>query len=287
MILTKNLIPLDFSKPLSTPTTTYCETSKYIVTSNSSEDPNENCNYQSFHTGNFDKTIGLLKKGDMWVPDHKVYNSSDWLKIEFKVPQTFSIIKVCGTLINYIATKSFSYEVKYEDNRIETRNLKFDYDMPIPIDLNTYSTQTYDQNFMNSYLRDMPFNSNTNNYIYDTKIGYVETLDTNNFRNVSINTVERLKVLYAKPENTLLSCMVSFDKGQTWKTFNNSNWLEVSDTSPENIILNSMSIEMLNKLDKNKLITGGFTGNLDFKIAMKTNSEDVTPSITKIYIEYK
>lgn len=100
--INKNLIPLDFSKPLSTPTTTYCETSQYIVTSNSSEDPRENCNYQSFHTGNFDKTIGLSKKGDMWVPDHKGYNSSDWLKIEFKFPQTFSIIKVCGTLINYI-----------------------------------------------------------------------------------------------------------------------------------------------------------------------------------------
>ena len=108
-----------------------------------------------------------------------------------------------------------------------------------------------------------------------------------NFRNISKDSVEKLKVLYSKPENTLLSCIVSFDQGQTWKTFNNSNWLEVSDTSPENIILNCMSIEMLNKLDKNKLIAGCFTGDLDFKIAMKTNSEDVTPSISKIYIEYK
>ena len=285
--INKNLIPLDFSKPLSTPTTTYCETSKYIVTSNSSEDPNENCNYQSFHTGNFDKTIGLSKKGDMWVPDHKGYNSSDWLKIEFKFPQTFSIIKVCGTLINYIATKSFSYEIKYEDNRIETRNLKFDYNTPIPINLNTYSTQTYDQNFINSYLRDMPFNSNTNSYIYDTKIGYIETLDTNNFRNIPINTVEKLKSLCIRPLNTHLNCLISFDKKQTWKAFNGTNWNTISDISPQNIILNGMEVSGLNSLDKKKLISGGFVGDLDFKIAMKTNDTNETPSVTKIYIEYK
>ena len=51
----KNLIPLDFSKPLSTPTATYCEISQYIVTSDSSYNLNRNCNYQSFHTSNFIK----------------------------------------------------------------------------------------------------------------------------------------------------------------------------------------------------------------------------------------
>ena len=281
----RNLIPLDFSKPLSTQTTTYCETSEYITTSDSSQDPRENCNRQSFHTGNFDKTVGLSKIGDCWVPDNTGYISSNWLKIEFKFPQNFSNIKVSGTLINYIGTKSFSYDVEYDDNSIKTYNFEFDYDAPIPINLNTYIAQTYDQNLMNSYLRDIDFEKS--NYIYDTKIGYVETLETNNFRSIPINTIEKLKALYVKPENTLLSCLVSFDKGQTWKTFNNSNWLEISDTSPENIILNSMSIEILNRLDKNKLITGGFTGDLDFKIAMKTNSQDVTPSVSKIYIEYR
>ena len=281
----KNLIPLDFSQPLSTPTTIYCETSEYITTSDSSQDPRENCNYQSFHTGNFDKTIGLSKIGDCWVPNNTGYISSNWLKIEFKFPQNFSSIKVSGTLINYIGTKSFSYDVEYDNNNIETYNFEFDYDSSIPINLKTYIAQSYDQEFMNSYLRDINFQKSIN--VYDTKIGYVETLETNNFRNISINTVKKLKALYVKPENTLLSCIVSFDKGQTWKTFNNSNWLEFSDTSPENIILNSMSIEMLNRLDKNKLIAGGFTGDLDFKIAMKTNSQDTTPSITKIYIEYR
>ena len=281
----KNLIPLDFSKPLSTPTTTHCETSECIVTSDSSDDLIDNCNYSSFHTGDFDKTISLSKIGDMWLPANYKYNSSNWLKIEFKFPQNFSSIKVSGSVINYTATKSFSYNVEFDDNSIEMHNFEFDYEAPIPINLDTYLSQTYDQDLMNSYLREIDFQKSIN--VYDTKIGYIETLDTNNFRSIPINSIEKLKVLYTKPENTLLSCIISFNKGQTWKTFNNSNWLEISDTSPENIILNSMSIEMLNRLDKNKLIAGGFTGDLDFKIAMKTNSQDVTPSITKIYIEYK
>ena len=277
----KNLIPLDFSKPLSTPTTTYCETSEYIVTSDSSSNSGINCNYQSFHTGNFDKTIGLKKIGDIWCPT----NSSNWLKIEFKSPQNCSSIKVCGTIVNYAATKSFTYEVEYEDNHIETHNFEFDYDAPIPISLDTYRAQTYDQNLMNSYLRDIDFNRSTN--VYDTEIGYVETLDTNNFRNIPINAIEKLKSLCIRPLNTHLNCLISFDQKQTWKTFDGNNWIIISDISPENIILNGMEVSGLNFLDKNKLISGGFTGNLDFKIAMKTNDTNKTPSVTKIYIEYK
>ena len=279
----KNLIPLDFSKPLSTPTTTYCETSECIVTSDSSSNSGINCNYQSFHVGNFDKTIGLSKIGDCWCPT----NSSNWLKIEFKSPKNCSSIKVCGTIVNYAATKSFSYEVEYEDNHIETHNFEFDYDSPIPISLDTYRAQSYNQDFMNSYLREIQFDSNASNYIYDTKIGYAETLDTNNFRNIPINSVKKLKSLCINPPNTYLNCLISFDKKQTWKTFNNSNWLEISDISPENIILNGMNVVTLNQLDKSKLISGGFTGDLDFKIAMKTNDTSKTPSIIKIYIEYE
>ena len=123
--------------------------------------------------------------------------------------------------------------------------------------------------------------------IYDTKIGYVETLDTNDFRNIPINSIETLKVLYSKPINTILNCVISFDKKQTWKTFDGANWIEISDTTPENMIVNCMEIEMLNSLDKKKLIAGGFTGDLDFKIAMKTNNANKTPLVTKIYIVYK
>ena len=281
----KNLIPLDFSKPLSTPTSTYCETSEYIVTSDSSKNPEKNYSYHSFHTGNFDKTIGISKIGDIWVPSSHVYNSSNWLKIEFKFPQNFSSIKVSGTMVNYACTKSFSYNIEYDDNSIETRNFEFDYDAPMPIDVNTYIAQTYDQDFMNSYLRDIDFNKTIN--VYDTNMGYVETLDTNNFRNISINTIKKLKSLCIRPLNTHLNCLISFDKKQTWKAFDGTNWITISDISPGNIILNGMEVSGLNSLDKKKLISGGFTGDLDFKIAMKTNDTSRTPSVTKIYIEYK
>ena len=81
--------------------------------------------------------------------------------------------------------------------------------------------------------------------------------------------------------------MVSFDKKQTWKTFDGLNWNIISDVSESNIIMNCMDIGLLNTLNKSKLISGGFTGNLDFKIAMKTNDKTATSSVTKIYIEYK
>ena len=123
--------------------------------------------------------------------------------------------------------------------------------------------------------------------IYDAKIGYTETLETNNFRNIPVDKFEKLKVLYTKPLSTILNCIVSFDQKQTWKTFDGLNWNIVSDTSESNIITNCMEIGVLNTLNKNKLIAGGFTGDLDFKIAMKTNDKTVTSSVTKIYIEYK
>ena len=123
--------------------------------------------------------------------------------------------------------------------------------------------------------------------IYDTKIGYTETLDTNNFRNIPVDKFEKLKVLCANPDNTYLNCLISFDKKQTWKTFDGTDWTVISDISPENIILNGMQLKTLDQLDKDKLIAGGFTGDLDFKIAMKTNNKTATSSVTKIYIEYK
>ena len=46
-------------------------------------------------------------------------------------------------------------------------------------------------------------------------------------------------------------------------------------------------MDKINNLDKTKLIQGGFTGNMDFLIAMRTNDVNKTASITKIYIEYK
>ena len=123
--------------------------------------------------------------------------------------------------------------------------------------------------------------------IYDSKIGYAETLDTNNFRNIPVDKFEKIKVLCTNPDNTFLSYLISFDKKRTWKIFDGTIWTTILDATPENIILNGMQLKTLDKLDKNKLISGGFTGDLDFKIAMKTNDKTVTSSVTKIYIEYK
>ena len=147
------------------------------------------------------------------------------------------------------------------------------------------SYENRDQKIVDAKFKSIDFNKSIS--IYDTKIGYVETLDTNNFRNVSVNTVERLKSLCVKLSDTHLNCLISFDKKQTWKAFDGTNWNVISDISPENIIVNGMEVKNLDKLDKNKLVTGGFTGDLDFKIAMKTNDTSKTPSVTKIYIEYK
>ena len=46
-------------------------------------------------------------------------------------------------------------------------------------------------------------------------------------------------------------------------------------------------MDKINNFTKEVLIQGGFTGNIDFLITMKTNDVNKMPSITKIYIEYK
>ena len=137
------------------------------------------------------------------------------------------------------------------------------------------------KSFPNQY-EDIPFTTK----IYDLNTGLIETLDTNNFRNIPVNKFEKIKVLYTNPAGTYINCLVSFDNKTTWKTFNGTSWNTISDTTPSNILLNGMDISKINKLDKNKLIAGGFTGDIDFRIAMKTNDNTVTPSITKIYILY-
>ena len=123
--------------------------------------------------------------------------------------------------------------------------------------------------------------------VYDLNTGLIETLDTNNFRNIPVNKFEKIKVLYTNPTGTYINCLVSFDQKQTWKTFTGSVWNVVSDTTPSNIQSVGMDISKINELNKDKLIAGGFTGNIDFKITLKTNDDTKTPSITKIYIEYK
>ena len=123
--------------------------------------------------------------------------------------------------------------------------------------------------------------------IYDLNTGLIETLDTNNFRNIPVNKFEKIKVLYTNPDETSINCLISFDNKTTWKAFTGTSWTTVSDITPNNILLNGMSMKKINNLTKETLVQGGITGNINFKIALKTNDDTKTPSITKIYIQYK
>ena len=278
----KKLIPMDFSNPISD-SLNRCETSLYIVTANGYYD---NKNYycrQAFHTGNVNKTVGLTNIGCCWI----FSGDGGWIKIKFKTPQYLSDIKILHTYQSNYGFTACDYEIIYDDNT--TENNKYTSNGKASI----FSSATVRSLSFNQYEFDAQFDSidfsgkNTIIKVYDTKVGYVETLDTNNFRNIPINTIKKLKALYVKPDNTILNCLVSFDQKQTWKTFDGSTWITVSDTSGTNIIVNCMGIETLNSLNKDELIQGGFTGSLDFKCVMKTNNVNKTPSITKIYIEYK
>ena len=123
--------------------------------------------------------------------------------------------------------------------------------------------------------------------IYDLNTGLIETLDTNNFKNIPVDKFEKIKVLYTNPDETSINCLISFDNKATWKAFTGTSWTTISDITPNNILLNGMSMKKINNFTKEVLVQGGFTGNIDFRIALKTNDDTKTPSITKIYIEYK
>ncbi len=279
------LIILDFSQPLSTPTETYCKTNECIVTANG-KTYGGGYPHGAFHTANTNNTLGLKPLGGSkcWYLNSNEELNDCWIKIEFRVPIKLSDIKILNSYWGPdYGFNTCDYDIEYTNSAIETGHFKSD-GLFISIHW-TVEYENRDQKIVDAKFKSIDFNKGIS--VYDTKIGYVETLDTNNFRNIPANTVERLKSLCIKPKDTFLSCLISFDKKQTWKAFNGANWNAISNISPENIILNGMEVDNLNKLDKNKLISGGFTGDLDFKIAMKTNDVNKTPSITKIYIEYK
>ena len=277
------LIILDFSNPLSTPTETYCETSEYIVTAKGNTYAG-GYPHEAFHTANTNNTLGLTPLASRtWRLDDGQPNN-DWIKIEFKVPLKLSDIKILNSYFGpAYGFDTCNYDVEYADGEIETGHYKSDgLVLSIPWQV---EYQNRDQNIVDAKFDSIDFNKTIS--IYDTKIGYVETLDTNNFRNIPVDKFEKLKVLHTNPTDTYLNCLISFDKKQTWKTFDGLSWNTISDISPQNIISNGMEVSGLNSLDKKKLIAGGFTGDLDFKIAMKTNNKTITSSVTKIYIEYK
>ena len=278
------LIVLDFSNPVQGPTATYCETNECIVTGEC-KSPYSGSLRGAFHTANANNTLRLQPLSEkFWSFGYGGPVNKDWIKIEFKVPLQLFDIKIlnsyCGPAYGF---DTCDYDIEYSNGTTETGHFKSD-GLVISIHWEV-AYENRDQKIVDAKFKSIDFNKAI--LIYDTKIGYIETLDTNNFRNISINSIEKLKALYIKPPGTLISCLISFDKKQTWKSFNGVNWVDIIDSSPENIILNCMDIEQLNKLDRNKLISGGFTGDLDFKIAIKTNDVNKTSSITKIYLEYK
>ena len=85
--------------------------------------------------------------------------------------------------------------------------------------------------------------------VYDLNTGLIETLDTNNFKNIPVDKFEKIKVLYTNPAGTYINCLISFDQKQTWKTFNGTSWNTISDTTPGNILLNGMDISKVNEAD--------------------------------------
>ena len=277
-----NLILMDFSKPLPTQTTTYCETSEYIATVDSGY--NNISIPSSFHTGNFDNSINMSIYGETWLTYDRYVHSNSWIKIEFKFPKYISNIRILHAWCNSNFFSTCDYNIEYEDETIETGTYISD-SVLNPYVYDQVRVGNYDNNVYDALFDSIKFSKSKQ--AYDSNTGLIETLDTNNFRNIPINSIETLKVLYEKPLSTILNCIISFDKKQTWKTFDGSNWNTVSDTSESNIIINCMDVGVLNTLNKNQLITGGFAGDLDFKIVMKTNDVNKTPSITKIYIEYK
>lgn len=277
------LILIDFSNPTSS-TSTHSENSEYIITSYSSYSGSNYYPYQSFHTGNKNLNVNLPQLGRTWVPVSDHATANDFLKIEFKFPQYISKIEVLNTYSSIQAVDMMDYDIEFNDGTIKTYHFKSNGKFS-PFSNSTMTSFSWDQNVLDSLFVELKFDKSKQ--IYDSNIGLVETLDTNNFRNIPINSVENLKVLYEKPVDTYLNCLISFDKKNTWTVFNGDVWNIISNISSENIILNGMDIEKLNQLDKNKLIAGGFTGDLDFKIVMKTNDVNKTPSVTKIYIEYK
>ena len=276
------LILIDFSKLISS-TGIYSENSEYIVTSSGSYDINH-YPYQAFHTGNKNLNLNLPYISYGWSPAGWHAISSDFLKIEFKFPQYLSKIEILHSYCDNVAIDTMDYDIEFNDGTTKTYNFKSNGKFST-LSYSIMDSASWNQDVLDSLFSELQFDKSKQ--IYDSNMGFIETLDINNFRNIPIDKFEKLKAFYVKPDNTILNCLISFDKKQTWKTFDGNTWITVSDTSGTNIIVNCMGIEMLNSLDKKKLIQGGFIGDLDFKCVMKTNDVNKTPSITKIYIEYK
>ena len=230
-------------------------------------------------------TLNINAIGYGWVHNSYSQPSSDqFIKFEFKQPTVISNIHIIHSYCSGVGFDTCDIDIEYDDGSIITKNFissgKFN-----KYSLNESSSRSYNQKDFDSQFA---FLDGYDKYIknFTDEIGLVETNDNNCFRNINSN-IKTLKCLYTKPTDTEIKFLISFDKKSTWKMYDGSSWNVINDTSESNILLNGSDIEMINNLDNVTLKTGGFIGDMDFKIVLHTNDKFKTPAISKIYVEYK
>ena len=282
------LIIMNFNDDKSTSTKT--ETDKYLISASSSYTSGE-LYYPvcAFHTSNVNNTLNIdhfLYR--TWIPSSMTgYN--EFIKFEFKKPTIISNIKIIhssdgnndGLIRGFL---SCDVDIEYDNGSIITKNFVSSgkvnkYSIPDTV------YQNWDQN---EYDAQFAFLDGYDKYVknFTDEIGLVETDNNNCFRDIKSN-VKTLKCLYTKPTDTEIKFLISFDKKSTWKMYDGSSWNVVSDVSESNILLNGSDIETINNFDDTTLKTGGFIGDMDFKIVLHTNDKFKTPAISKIYVEYE
>ena len=279
------LIVMDFSNYLSSTTTTKCETDKYLITASSSYDTSNHNLLQAFHTANVNNTLNINRIGYTWVQYPTGQPSSDqFIKFEFKQPIVISNIHIIHSHNSAVGFKTCDIDIEYDDNSIITKNFdsggklnKYTFDQVVN---RTYNQEDFDSQF--------PFLDGYDKCIknFTDEIALLETKDVNCFRNIKSH-VKSLKCIYSKPADTEIKFLISFDKRNTWKMYDGSNWNVITDISKSNILLNGSDVEMINNFDDGTLKAGGFIGDMDFKIVLHTNDKFKTPAISKIYIEYE
>ena len=279
------LIVMDFSNYLSSTTTTKCETDKYLITASSSYDTANHNLLQAFHTANVNNTLNINNIGYTWIQYPLGQPSSDqFIKFEFKQPTVISNIHIIHSYCSDGGFDTCDVDIEYDDGSIITTKFVSSGK------LNKYSSgesqsRSYNQKDFDAQFAFLDgYDKYVKNFTDD--IGLVETDNNNCFRNIN-STIKTLKCLYTKPTDTEIKFLISFDKKSTWKAYDGSSWNVISDTSESNILLNGSDIEMINNLDNVTLKTGGFIGDMDFKIVLHTNDKFKTPGISKIYVEYE
>ena len=260
--------------------TTYCETDKYIVTANGSYSYSGHWCRDAFHTGNTYKDGYLQAIGKLWLPPGYLHTNEDFLTFEFKTPIFLSDIKILHTFHSNCGFNTCKYEITYEDDTTYSDEFISDgkFNIYNSTAVNNYS---YDQEKYDSQFKSINFNAVR--VEFTASIGLIETDDTNCFKNIN-GKIKRLKCLYSKPKNTYIKFLISFDKRNSWKNFDGMNFVDENDISVNNIFKNGIDIDNF-ELISDKLINEKFSGDIDFRIILKTDNEFVSPSITRIYLE--